>query len=179
MFTNEYIMDRKRYNKWATPKFWKLPVFYVYCFIFAAGIFGWIYFEKVNAPVRWQTIGAFLTFVAVYRGIFFRWMHADKTFRVTRARYFDGKNWSCKVIIGCKDISLYINGKMNNKVAWSDIEKFEEARSYYKLAVADSNEGVILDKECFTKGDADSFKQWMRDCHPEVVYGSIESAFDK
>lgn len=74
---------------------------------------------------------------------------------------------------------MYINGKINNKVAWSDIEKFEEARSYYKLAVADSNEGVILDKECFTKGDADSFKQWMRDSHPEVVYGSIESAFDK
>ena len=23
MFINEYVMNRKRYGKWATPKFWK------------------------------------------------------------------------------------------------------------------------------------------------------------
>lgn len=50
MFVNEYVMDRRRYDKWATPKFWKLPIFYVYCAIFVAGIFGWIYFDKVDAP---------------------------------------------------------------------------------------------------------------------------------
>ena len=70
MFVNEYVMDRRRYDKWATPKFWRLPIFYVYCLIFVAGVFGWIYFDKADAPARWQTIGAFLTFVAVYRGVF-------------------------------------------------------------------------------------------------------------
>lgn len=27
MFVNEYVMTRKRYDKWAAPKFWKLPIF--------------------------------------------------------------------------------------------------------------------------------------------------------
>ena len=30
MFVNEYVMTRRRYDKWATPKFWKLPIFYIY-----------------------------------------------------------------------------------------------------------------------------------------------------
>ena len=54
MFVNEYVMTRKRYDKWAAPKFWKLPIFYVYCIIFAAGTFGWIYFHHVGASLRWQ-----------------------------------------------------------------------------------------------------------------------------
>ena len=179
MFVNEYVMDRRRYDKWATPKFWKLPIFYVCCFIFAAGIFGWIYFKEADAPARWQTVGAFLTFVAVYRGVFFHWMHADKTFRVTRATYFDGKDWTCKVIVGEKNISLYINGKINNKVEWKEIIKFEEAKSYFKLSTAEHNEGVMLDKSCFTEGDAASFIQWMLDKHPEIEHAPIAPPFDK
>ena len=46
MFVNEYVMTRKRYDKWAVPKFWRLPIFYVYCAIFASGTFGWIYFRS-------------------------------------------------------------------------------------------------------------------------------------
>ena len=179
MFVNEYVMDRRRYDKWATPKFWKLPIFYVYCVIFAAGVFGWIYFENVNASARWQSIGAFLTFVAVYRGVFFRWMHADKTFRLTRANYFNGKNWTCKTIVGEKNISLYINGKANNKVEWKDILRFEEAKTFFKLATDEYNEGVMLDKACFTEGDADSFRQWMLDNHPEIKYGPVAPPFNK
>ena len=99
MFVNEYVMTRKRYDKWAAPKFWRLPIFYVYCIIFAAGTFGWIYFHHVGASLRWQSVGATLSFIALYRGVFFKWMHADKTFRVTRAQYFNGKDWTCKVMI--------------------------------------------------------------------------------
>lgn len=179
MFVNEYVMDRRRYDKWATPKFWKLPIFYVWCFIFVAGVFGWIYFQRVGASARWQSIGAFLTFVAVYRGIFFRWMHADKTFRLTRVNYFDGKNWTCKTIVGEKNISLYINGKANNKVEWKDILRFEEAKTFFKLATDEYNEGVMLDKACFTEGDADSFKQWMFEHHPEIKYGPVAPPFNK
>ena len=80
MFVNEYVMTRKRYDKWAAPKFWRLPIFYVYCIIFAAGTFGWIYFHHVGASLRWQSVGATLSFIAIYRGVFFKWMHADKTF---------------------------------------------------------------------------------------------------
>lgn len=179
MFVNEYVMTRKRYDKWATPKFWKLPIFYLYLAIFIAGVFGWIYFDRVDAPARWQTIGAFLTFVAVYRGVFFQWMHADKTFRLTRQQYFGGKDWACKVILGEKNISLYINGKLNNKVEWSEIKKLEEAKTYIKLAADVGNEGVMLDKDSFTEGDSESFKQWMHETHPQIEQGPIAPAFDK
>ena len=96
-----------------------------------------------------------------------------------RANYFDGKNWTCRVIVGEKNISLYINGKINNKVEWKDILRFEEAKSYYKLATDEYNEGVMLDKSCFTEGDSDSFRQWVIDNHPEIKYGPIAPMFDK
>ena len=158
-----------------------LEVTYFLCILcdFVAGAFGWIYFQKADAPMRWQTVGAFLTFVAVYRGVFFKWMHADKTFRLTRETYFGGKNWTCKVIVGEKNISLYINGKVNNKVEWEQIRKFEDAKTYFKLTAQEGNEGVMLDKSCFTEGDADSFRQWMLDNHPDIEYGPIAPAFDK
>ena len=179
MFVNEYVMTRKRYDKWAAPKFWKLPIFYVYCIIFAAGTFGWIYFHHVGASLRWQSVGATLSFIALYRGVFFKWMHADKTFRVTRAQYFNGKDWTCKVMIREKDIALFINNKINNHVDWEDLTKFEEAKTYYKLTSKDQIEGVMLDKDSFTEGDSSSFKQWMLEQHPEIKYGPIDPAFDK
>lgn len=151
MFVNEYVMTRKRYDKWAAPKFWRLPIFYVYCIIFAAGTFGWIYFHHVGASLRWQSVGATLSFIALYRGVFFKWMHADKTFRVTRAQYFNGKDWTCKVMIREKDIALFINNKINNHVNWEDLTKFEEAKTYYKLTSKDQIEGVMLDKDSLQK----------------------------
>ena len=172
-----YYVCKRIYN--GSKTFWKLPVFYIYCVIFIAGIFGWIYFGKVDVSSRWQTIGAFLTFVAVYRGVFFNWMHADKTFRLTRATYFNGQNWTCKVIIGEKNISLYINGKINNKVEWKEILKFEEAKSYFKLSTNEQNEGVMIDKSSFTEGDADSFRQWMLDKHPDIAYGPVAPYLNK
>lgn len=172
-------MDRKRYDKWAAPKFWRLPSFYIYLVIFIAGVFGWIYFDYVDASARWKSIGAFLTFVAVYRGVFFKWMHADKTFRLTRQKYFNDKNWKCKVLVRDRDISLHINGKLNNRVEWSEIKKLEEAKTYFKLSAADGMEGVMLDKGCFTSGDSDSFLAWMQETHPEIPHMRIAPAFDK
>ena len=172
MFINEYTMDRKRYDKWATPKFWRLRTFYLYLVLFAAGVFGWIYFDKVNVSARWQTIGAFLIFVAVYRGVFFHWIQA-------RQKYFNEKYCLCKFIVRDKDISLHINGKLNNRVEWSDIKKLEEAKTYFKLTSPDGVEGVMLDKECFTEGNADSFKEWMLNVHPEIEQVPIAPAFNK
>lgn len=179
MYTNEYIMNRRRYDKWATPKFWKLPVFYIYCFIFIAGVFGWVYFKQVGAAMRWQSIGAFLTFVAVYRGIFFQWMHADKTFRVMRSTYFNDQDWKCKIHVTEKRISLFINGKLNNQVEWEQVRKLEEAKTYYKLTTDEKNEGILLDKECFTHGTGEAFVTWMKEEHPEIEQGRIAPAFDK
>ena len=100
-------------------------------------------------------------------------------FRVTRAQYFNGKDWTCKVMIREKDIALFINNKINNHVNWEDLTKFEEAKTYYKLTSKDQIEGVMLDKDSFTEGDSSSFKQWMLEQHPEIKYGPIDPAFDK
>lgn len=43
----------------------------------------------------------------------------------------------------------------------------------------DQIEGVMLDKKSFTKGDSETFKQWMLEQHPEIEYGPIDPAFDK
>ena len=179
MFVNEYVMNRQRYDKWATPIFWKVPSFYLYCVIFAAGVFGWIYFDRADVAARWKTIGAFLTFVAVYRGVFFPWMHADKTFRVMRARYFNDKDWVCKVMVSEERISLFINGKINNRIEWKDVLAFEEAKTYFKLTTDERNEGVMIDKESFIKGDGESLKRWMKDNHPEIVYQTVKPQFNK
>lgn len=179
MFVNEYVMNRKRFDRWTTPKFWKVtPGFYIYLGLFIAGIFGWIYFDIVDAPRRWQTVGAFLTFVAVYRGVFFQWMRADKMFRVTRQKYFGEKDWTCKVKVDDNKVYLYINGKFNNSVEWKDVVKFEEAKTYFRLGTDEFREGVMLDKESFIKGDCDSFKQWVLDRHPEVPYGPVAPMWD-
>lgn len=180
MFVNEYVMNRKRFDSWTTPKFWKVkPTFYVYLFLFVAGIFGWVYFKAAGASARWQSVGAFLTFVAVYRGVFFQWMRADKMFRVTKEQYYGGKDWTCKVSVEKTKIYLYINGKFNNNVEWDEIIRFEEAKTYFRLATDEFRDGVMLDKESFIKGDAESFKKWMLECHPEIEYGAVDPMFDK
>ena len=62
---------------------------------------------------------------------------------------------------------------------WKDINRFEEAKSYYKLASGDQNEGVMLDKDSFTEGDSEQFKTWMQEHHPDIPYGPIHPAYDK
>ena len=47
--------------------------------------------------------------------------------------------------------TLYINNKINNHVNWEDLTKFEEAKTYYKLTSKDQIEGVMLDKDSFTR----------------------------
>ena len=178
MFVNEYVMNRKRFDKWTTPKFWKVkPSFYIYLGLFIAGVFGWVYFDAAGASTRWQSIGAFLTFVAVYRGVFFQWMRADKMFRVTRQKYYDEKDWTCKVKVDSDKIYLYINGKYNS-VEWNDVIKFEEAKTYFRLGTDEFREGVMLDKNSFIKGDAESFKQWVLEKHSDIPYGPVDPMWD-
>ena len=78
-----------------------------------------------------------------------------------------------------KQASLYINGKINNKVEWDEIIRFEEAKSYFKLTTDERNEGVMIDKSSFIEGDPDSFRQWMLDKHPEIGYGSVAPPLNK
>ena len=51
-------------------------------------------------------------------------------------------------------------------------------RNAIKGAAGEGNEGVLLDKQCFTRGDAEAFKQWMIDRHPEIEYGWIHPICD-
>ncbi len=57
---------------------------------------------------------------------------------------------------------LYINEKPDNKVEWKEY-----------------NEGVRVDNACFVKGDEDSFRQWISDNHPEMLYDMEDKRFNR
>lgn len=180
IFENEYLMTRGRNLKWSVPKFWKVgPIWYIYCFLFVAGIIAWWYFDRVDVAARWKTVGAFLAFVALYRGVAFYYMKSDKQFRVDRQQLFDNEDWTCKVQVRDDKVRMFVNGKLTNRIEWKDIIAFKEAKSYFKLATDEFNEGPRLDKECFKKGDTDTFRQWMLDNHPEIPYGPEDPMFNR
>ena len=179
MFVNEYVMTRKRYDKWAVPKFLEAShLLRILCNLCSRN-FRLDLFSSCRRFAQMAVCWCYAFLYSLYRGVFFKWMHADKTFRVTRTQYFNDKDWTCKVMIREKDIALFINNKINNHVNWEDLTKFEEAKTYYKLTSKDQIEGVMLDKDSFTEGDSSSFKQWMLEQHPEIEYGPIDPAFDK
>ena len=86
------------------------------------------------------------------------------------------EQWDCKVVVG-NTIRLFTNGEPNNEVFWKQVTKCVEAKSYFDLSV--DNDFVRLDKNGFTKGDADSFKAWVQAEHPEIPWEKELPEFDK
>lgn len=168
MFTNEYIMDRKRFLKWAVPKLYTLPIFYIYMVIFIVSIAGWYYFEQIDAPVRWKTMVSFLSFIALYRGVFFKKMAAAKQFQILKQEKYNGKNWKCKIVVENNGIRYYINSTLRKRTPWGDITKLSNTKSYLELQVNGYPDGIRLDKDCFTRGDSEAFISWMQKNHPEI-----------
>lgn len=181
MFENEYTMDSKRYCKWMVPICYKLPIFYVWLGVFIVSTIGLIYFkthEMVNAN-RWITVAVFLMFISFYRAIPRRWMVANKQYRLMKQKYFNDKDWQCKNVITNRYIELYLNGKQNNTVGWDEIKEFREAKTYFNLSTGNGREGVMLDKECFTKGNVVDFKEYMKREHSDIPYKQEEPAYNK
>ncbi len=175
MFENQYVMDIKRYRRWTAPTFYKVKSFWPWMVILAIGLYGAIFFSNEETKLNWESLGYMLVLVSVYRAVFFRYMLAGKQFKMMRVQ--NGmKQWDCKVIVG-NTIRLFTNDQPNNEVFWKQVTKCVEAKSYFDLSV--DNDFVRLDKNCFTKGDAESFKAWMLQEHPEIPWEKEKPEFDK
>jgi len=175
MFENQYIMDIKRYRRWTAPVFYKVKSFWFWVLIFIIGMIGAIFFRNEETKLNWESLGYMLVLISVYRGVFFRYMLAGKQFKMMRVQY-GMKEWECKLIVG-NTIRLYINGNFNNEIFWKQVEKVVEANEYFDLCV--DNDFARLDKNCFTKGDADSFREFIKTEHSDIPYEKEKPEFDR
>lgn len=179
MFENEYVMDHKRYEKWTVPKFWCVPLFYVWMVVFFISIFGIWYFTKNNVSKRWVSLAALMAFVSIYRAIPRRWMAQNKQYRVTAQQYFNEKPWTCRIVISNNYIEQYLNGKLDNTIGWDQIKKYIEGKSHILLGTGNGREGIMLDKDSFTKGKAEDLKIYVRNQHPTIIFEKEVPAYDK
>lgn len=179
MFENEYIMDAKRFSKWTVPKFWCLPIFYIDLFIVVAGIVGLWYFSNIVASNRWRTLSIFLIFIGIYRGFLFRWMISNKQYRVMKDKYFDNKPWKVTIYVNKNSVEQSLNGKFNSKTEWEKFKYLVEAKSFFTLKLEDGDKGMKLDKDSFTKGDAESFKDYVLSEQKHIIYQKEAPMFDK
>lgn len=179
MFENEYVMDHKRYEKWTVPKFWCVPFFYIWMVVFVISLFGIWYFTKTGTSSKWVSLAALMAFVSIYRAIPRRWMAQNKQYRVLSQQYFNEKPWTCKICINNHYIEQYLNGKQDSTIGWDQIKKLIEGKSHFLLATGNGREGVMLDKDSFTKGDPESFKAYIAKDHPTIVLEKEIAAYDK
>ena len=181
MFVNEYEMTHKRYIKWMTAKFYKLPIFYIYVFVFILSAIAFWYFGKLKFDGfgRWQTLCVCLMFVSVYRGIFFRYLHASKSYRIKKSEAFGKNKWMCKVVIDLNHIEVFTNDEFKYRVHFDDVVSIVEAKSYATLKTRDETNSVRIDKESFTKGDYESFVKFIRGNKPNIKFEKENPSFDK
>ena len=178
MFVNEYEMTRKRFLQWSTPNLFKLPITYIWMVVVLLSAFAWWYFAKMGVEMRWQTLAAFMVLIALYRGFFFRYMAVDKQYRLTKMNMYKDVAWMCKVEVTEGGIRVSANGKLQAYVKWDRIESFNEANSFYDLKVKEGDQ-ARLDKNSFTKGDAEGLKQFMKEKHPEIPWDVVPPAYNK
>ena len=178
MFVNEYELTRKRFHDWSVPIFYQLPIFWIYACIFSFSGLAWIYFVQHGAPLRWQTLCAFMMLFSFYRGVAYRPMAADKYYRLTKEQIYHGEPWMCKVEVNDGGIRVSANGKLQAYVKWERIEAFIEAKSFLDLKVKEGDQ-ARLDKNSFTKGDVESFKKYMAEKHPDIPYKEMQARYNR
>ena len=178
MFVNEYEMTRKRFVSWSTPNIFKLPITYIWTAVLLFSAFAWWYFANKDTAIRWQTLGAFMVVISVYRGYLFRFMATDKQYRLTKENMYKDVAWMCKVEVSDGGIRVSANGKLQAYVKWERIDAFEEAVTFFDLSVRDGDQ-ARLDKACFTKGDEESFRQYMKEKHPDIPYREKDPRWSK
>lgn len=179
MYVNEYEMTWQKYVKWTVPKFYTLPIFYVYMFILIVSIVSLKYFDIFNIETRWKTLAAFLIFIAIYRGIFFKYLRAIKQFVAIKDKQFGKDKWMCKTEILDDVIVLYLNNRENNRVSFDKIKKVSIAKTYIALKSENEFEKIIIDKNSFTKGNAEDFINDLKLKHKKLIFENENIKYDR
>lgn len=175
MFQNEYCMNIDRYRHWTCPILTKAKGFKFWLILTLVGLPTVCVFYAVGARQTLKTTALLITFAAFYRGFLFRPMYANKQFRLLSTQ-FHKKSWMTKIVIG-DEISLYVDGNLNNEVQWNQINGLVEAKSYFDLEV--NGDYLRLDKAGFTQGDSERFLSYMKEQHPEIPYREEKPEFNR
>lgn len=180
MFINEYEITWKKYIKWVVPKFYMLWTFYIYLLIIIVAIFSLRFFDYYGIGFRWKTLAIFMIFIAIYRSIFFKYLHAIKQFKIMKMQQFmHGEKWICKIIIDDKFITLYLNDKQNNQITFDKIKKISISKSFIALKTENENEKIMLDKKSFIKGNAEDFINDMKIKHSNILIEKENNKYNR
>lgn len=175
MFQNEYRMDLKRYQRWTCPIATKAKGFWIWLAVTVLALPTALWLYAVDARQGFKNTALLLTVAGVYRAFLFRPMYANKQFRLL-SRQLGKQSWMTRVVID-DTLRLYVDGELNNEVEWSQVKALAEAKSYFDLEVGDDY--LRLDKACFTEGDAESFRAFMTERHPEIPHQEEKAEFNR
>ncbi len=176
MFQVKYHMDGKLYRQWTCPPIHKVRGFWFWMALLAVSTPAMFYLRAIDGPIRLQSLSSMAMLVAVYRGILFRPMYADKQFRVICMDHEKpNSGWDSRVDLDEVGLSNYMDEELLNRVTWDQVQYVIETGSYVDFVVA--GEFIRLPRNSFTKGSAEELLGWLKENHAEVEHHQESSQF--
>ena len=157
MIVNEYKMTRERFIKWTMPKFYALPIFYIYVCIFIGAILGLWYFIKHNGTKQMILLCIFIAVAIFYLAVFHKWVTAISQYKLLYKKAFKCNCWTQRVEADKDSIKLFVNNELTNTVKWSDIKKVAVAKSSVSLRNNIESDKITLFDDSYVKGSKDEF----------------------
>lgn len=179
MIENEYVMTRDRYIKWTMPKFYALPIFYIYVVIFMLSILGLWYFIKHDATRQTILLFVFISFAVFYLAIFHKWVNAISQYKVLLKKAFNGNAWKQKIVINNDNIELYVNDELTNKVKWTDIKKVTIAKSSISLKRTLESDKITFFNDSYNKGTSESLITFIKEKYSKIPIESERIRYNR
>ncbi len=176
MFQVKYHMDGKLYRQWTCPPIHKVRGFWFWMVLLAVSTPAMFYLRSIDGPIRLQSLASMAMLVAVYRGILFRPMYADKQFRVICMDHEKpNSGWDSRVDLDETGLSNYMDESLLNHVSWDQIQCAVVTGNYVDFVVA--SDFIRLPRNSFTQGSAEELLVWLKENHPEVELREESSQF--
>lgn len=179
MIENECTVTRERYVMWTMPKFYFLPIFYIYLCIFIFSIFAVSHLVKIGADKKWILLFGFLALAVFYLAIFHKWVTAISQYKVLLKKAFNGTPWKQKVIVDNDSIKLYINDELSNTVAWDKIKSVAIAKSFVALKHGSESEKIIIFDDSYIKGSKNELLSYIKSIYKELPIIKERLRYDK
>lgn len=162
MIENECVMTRDRFVRWTVPKFYALPIFYIYICIIVSDVLGFWYYIKHGGDSKQLILLFFLIAICfLYLAFFHKWIVAISQYKELY-RKLGNKKWTQKVIINKESIELYVNDDLTNKLSWSEIKKVAIAKSFIALKRNIESEKIIIFDDSYKTGTKESLLTFIK-----------------
>lgn len=178
MFQVKYFMDIRRYRDWTCPPAHKARGFWFWMVVLVISAPLAVYFRMNESDLRLQSLAAMGVLIAVYRGLLFRKMYANKQFRVMCIDYKkeERHGWDSRVEVTEEGICTYMDDAPLGKAAWENVCGYTVTSRYIDLNV--EKDFIRLPRDAFTVGTAEEFLAWLGQRHPELERQQEVRAFD-